>query len=253
MLMGHGSYVLPEHIPANEFLNIKGSKFSTSRGMALWVHEFLDKFPADSLRYSLAVNMPETRDADFSWEEFQAKHNNELADILGNFINRTFTFVENYYDHKAPAQHQLDRLDLELIEKLKHAKVKVGDLLDQFQFKEATRQFMDTVRFANKYFNDQEPWKTRKEDPDKCATTINLCLQTSYSLAVMMNPILPFSSQKIWHMLNVNCDIDSADWESIGEMNLEVSHEIGKIQILFDKIPDKLIEKKIQDLKRFQD
>lgn len=253
MLMGHGSYVIPESIPANEFLNIKGLKFSTSRGMALWVHEFLDKFPADSLRYALAINMPETRDADFSWEEFQAKHNNELADILGNFINRTFTFVEKYYDHKVPSQHQLDTLDLKLIEKLKQAKVKVGNLLDQFQFKEATRQFMDTVRFANKYFNDQEPWRTRKEDPEKCATTINLCLQTSHSLAVMMNPILPFSSEKIWHMLKFNGDIDSADWESIGETNLKVSHEIGNIEILFEKIPDEIIEKEIQDLKRLQE
>lgn len=253
MLMAHGDYVIPANVPANEFLNIKGLKFSTSRGMALWVHDFLDKYPADSLRYTLAVNMPETRDADFSWEEFQAKHNNELADILGNFVNRSFTFVEKYFQGKIPSINQLDNLDNELLEKLKEGKKSIGHSLDNFQFKEATRQFMDIVRFANKYFNDQEPWRTRIENPEKCATTLNLCLQTTYSLAIMMNPILPFTSEKIWTMLNLPGKVSESDWDNIGNQTLSDTHMIGEIKILFEKIPDKTIQKEIEKLQQLQE
>jgi methionyl-tRNA synthetase len=233
LLMAHGGYVLPENVPANEFLNIKGLKFSTSRGFALWVDEFLETYPADSLRYSLSINMPETRDADFSWEEFQAKHNNELADILGNFINRAFTFVRNYYDGQIPARGDLDDLDRELIDKLKSGRDSIGNLIDQFQFKEATKQFMDVVRFANKYFNDQEPWKTRRENADKCATTLNLCLQAAYSLTIMMHPILPFTSQKIWKMLQLEGQVEESQWDRISELVLENGHALGEIEILF--------------------
>lgn len=252
LLMAHGGYVLPENVPANEFLNIKGLKFSTSRGFALWVDEFLETYPADSLRYSLSINMPETRDADFSWEEFQAKHNNELADILGNFINRAFTFVRNYYDGQIPARGDLDDLDRELIDKLKSGRDSIGNLIDQFQFKEATKQFMDVVRFANKYFNDQEPWKTRKENPDKCVTTLNLCLQAAYSLTIMMHPILPFTSQKIWKMLQLEGQVEESQWDRIGELVLENEHALGEIDILFEKIPDKIINKEIERLQQMQ-
>ena len=252
LLMAHGGYVLPENVPANEFLNIKGLKFSTSRGFALWVDEFLEKYPADSLRYTLSINMPETRDADFSWEEFQAKNNNELADILGNFINRAFTFVRNYYDGRIPTPGDLDDLDRELIDKLKAGRETIGNLIDQFQFKEATKQFMDVARFANKYFNDQEPWKTRKENPGKCATTLNLCLQAAYSLTIMMHPILPFTSQKIWKMLQLEGEVEKSEWEQIGRPALETSHTIGEIEILFNKIPDKTINKEIERLQQMQ-
>lgn len=253
MLMGHGDFVLPANVPANEFLNIRGLKFSTSRGMALWLDDMLDNFPVDSLRYTLAINMPETRDADFSWEEFQAKHNNELADILGNFINRTFTFVRNYFDGKLPVRRELDALDTELMERLKTAGNQIGKRIDAFQFKEATRQFMDAVRFANKYFNDQEPWKTRKENTGKCATTINICLQAAYSLAVMMNPILPFSSQKIWQMLDLGGKPEQAGWNRIGEFNLPDLHPIGNPKILFEKIQDKTIRTQIEKLHKMQE
>ena len=252
LLMAHGGYVLPENVPANEFLNIKGLKFSTSRGFALWVDEFLEKYPADSLRYTLSINMPETRDADFSWEEFQAKHNNELADILGNFINRAFTFVRNYYDGRIPTPGDLDDLDRELIDKLKAGRETIGNLIDQFQFKEATKQFMDIARFANKYFNDQEPWKTRKENPGKCATTLNLCLQAAYSLTIMMHPILPFTSQKIWKMLKQEGEVEKSEWDQIGELVLKGNDKIGEIEILFDKIPDKVINKEIERLQQMQ-
>jgi methionyl-tRNA synthetase len=252
LLMAHGGYVLPENVPANEFLNIKGLKFSTSRGFALWVDEFLEKYPADSLRYTLSINMPETRDADFSWEEFQAKHNNELADILGNFINRAFTFVRNYYDGQIPTPGNLDPLDRELIDKLKSGRETIGNLMDQFQFKEATKQFMDVARFANKYFNDQEPWKSRKENPEKCATTLNLCLQAAYSLTIMMHPILPFTSQKIWKMMQFAGKVEKSEWDQIGELVLKNDHKIGEIEILFDKIPDKVINKEIERLQQMQ-
>ena len=252
LLMAHGGYVLPENVPANEFLNIKGLKFSTSRGFALWVDDFLEKYPADSLRYTLSINMPETRDADFSWEEFQAKHNNELADILGNFINRAFTFIRNYYNSQIPTPGNLDDLDRELLDKLKSGRENIGNLIDQFQFKEATKQFMDIARFANKYFNDQEPWKTRKENPEKCSTTLNLCLQAAYSLTIMMHPILPFTSQKIWKMLKQEGEVEKSEWDQIGELVLKGNDKIGEIEILFDKIPDKVINKEIERLQQMQ-
>lgn len=250
MLMGHGDFVLPENVPANEFLNIRGLKFSTSRGFALWVDEFLEKYPADSLRYSLAINMPETRDAEFSWEEFQAKHNNELADILGNFVNRTLIFIQNYFDGKLPARNDLDELDELLITKLAQSQESIGNLIDKFQLKEATKKFMDVARFANKYFNDQEPWRTRKENPDKCSTTLNLCMQAAYSLAILMNPILPFTSEKIWKMLKLKSKID---WQNIGKLNLEDGHQIGEVEILFEKIPDKIIQGEIEKLQKMQE
>ncbi len=252
MLMGHGQYVLPDNVPANEFLNIKGLKFSTSRGFALWVDEFLEKYPVDSLRYMLAINMPETRDADFSWEEFQAKHNNELADTLGNFVNRSLTFVKNYFDGRLPARGALDALDRELLEKLKQSREEVGQLIDRFQFKDATRRFMDMARFANKYFNDQTPWKTRKENPEKCATTINLCAQAARDLAVLMHPILPFTAGKIWRMLRLEVKPEDAHWDEIGEHPLPEGHPIGELEILFEKIPDKVIKKEIEKLEQIE-
>ncbi|MEJ2635685.1 MAG: methionine--tRNA ligase [Calditrichia bacterium] len=250
MLMGYEGYVLPCNVPANEFLNIKGLKFSTSRGLALWVEDFLEKYPADSLRYTLAINMPETRDADFSWEEFQAKHNNELADILGNFVNRTFTFIRNYFDGKLPVRRELDELDNELIGKIRAGKEQIGKLIDEFQFKEATRQFMDLVRFANKYFNDKEPWKTRRDNPEACATTLNLCAQTACSLAVMMNPFLPFTSEKIWKMLQLDGKAAEAEWDTIDEFNLRDLHALGELEILFEKIPDKIIAAEVENMRK---
>ncbi|HFE62872.1 MAG TPA: methionine--tRNA ligase subunit beta, partial [Caldithrix sp.] len=233
--------------------NIKGLKFSTSRGIALWVEDFLEKYPADSLRYSLAISMPETRDADFSWEDFQAKHNNELADILGNFVNRTFIFVRNYFGGKLPHLGELDDLDQQLIDRLVQGKEKVGRAIDEFQFKEATRQFMDVARFANKYFNDQEPWSTRKNNPEKCATTLNLCTQTAYSLAILMNPILPFTSAKIWKMLHLPDESDRANWEDIGTLPLEEGHSIEDIEILFQKIPEKVIKAEIENMRKLSE
>ena len=250
MLMVHGDYVLPENVPANEFLNLESNKLSTSRNFAVWLDDYLKKFDADSLRYSLTVNMPETRDADFSWKEFQARHNNELADILGNFINRTFTFIKKYYNGNIPEASTRDDLDNELFQKLIETKETVGEFLDKFQFKEALKRSMDLCRFANKYFNDKEPWNTRKTDPAKCATTLNFCSQTAYSLAILLNPVLPFTSKRLWKLLNLQKSPEETGWDGIGKQHLESGHSIGELEILFSKIEDSDIQKEIDKLQQ---
>jgi methionyl-tRNA synthetase len=252
MLMAYGDYVLPENVPSNEFLNLEGNKLSTSRNYAVWLDDFLKKFEADSLRYSLTINMPETRDSDFSWKEFQARHNNELADILGNFINRTFTFIRKYYNGKIPKAEDFDELDKDLLNKLGETREDVGKLIDNFQFKESLKRIMDFCRFANKYFNDKEPWNTRDSDPNKCSTTLNLCSQVSYSLGILINPILPFTSQKIWNILNLTGKAEEAAWDNIGDIFLDAGHSIGNIDILFVKIEDPIIQEEIEKLKQVQ-
>ena len=171
------NYVLPENVPANEFLNLEGEKLSTSRNYAVWVHEYIQKFSSDSLRYYLASNMPENKDADFSWKSFQAHHNSELADVFGNFANRTFTFVHNYFEGIVPKQSELSELDKEALERISKISDSVSAYLDNYQVRKATETIMELVRFANKYFNDSEPWKTRKDDIERCATTLNVCVQ----------------------------------------------------------------------------
>ncbi len=250
MLMAHGDYVLPENVPANEFLNLEGNKFSTSRNYAVWLNDYLEKFEPDPLRYVLAANMPETRDADFSWKEFQARHNNELADILGNFVNRTFTFIKKYHEGKVPNRSVLDGLDKELLENISMAQEGVAEALDNFQFKEAIKRMMNLARFANKYFNDKAPWITRKNDPSQCDTTLNLCAQTIRSLAVLMNPFLPFTSQKIWRMLNLTGSPESASWDEITELQLPDGHILGEVEILFRKIEDAEIQPEIDKLQQ---
>jgi methionyl-tRNA synthetase len=252
MLMAHGDYVLPENVPANEFLNLEGNKLSTSRNYAVWLDDFLKKFEADSLRYSLTMNLPETRDADFSWKEFQARHNNELADILGNFINRTFTFVDKYFDGKIPEAGDYDEMDKELMNKLGVARDEVGKAIDNFQFKESLKRTMDFCRFANKYFNDKEPWNTRVADPTKCAVTLNLCAQVASSMAILINPILPFTSQRIWNIIDLPGEVDDASWGSIGDTPLKSGHLIGDLEILFTKIDDSVIQEEVERLRNVQ-
>lgn len=250
MLMVHGDYILPENVPANEFLNLESSKLSTSRNYAVWLDDYLKKFDADSLRYSLTVNMPETRDSDFSWKEFQARHNNELADILGNFINRTFTFIQKYFNSKIPEAGAKDDLDIELFQKISETKETVEEFIDKFQFKEALKRSMDLCRFANKYFNDKEPWNTRKTDPTQCATTLNLCSQAAYSFAILLNPVLPFTSKRMWKILNLQSSPEEIGWDNIGKQHLESGHSIGKLEILFSKIEDSDIQKEINKLQQ---
>lgn len=250
MLMAHGDYVLPMNVPANEFLNLEGNKFSTSRNYAVWLNDYLDQHDPDSLRYALASNMPETRDADFSWQDFQARHNNELADILGNFVNRTFTFVKKYFDGALPPRAKLDDLDQEMIESIAETRDAVGFYLDKFQYKEAIRRFMDLARIANKYFNDKEPWKTRKDDLETCATTLNICAQVTHALAVLMNPFIPFASNKLWQMLQLADTPEQASWDAVGELHLADGHQIGDLVILFQKIDDAVIQAEVEKLQK---
>ena len=247
VLKAHGDFVLPENVPANEFLNLEGDKLSTSRDYAVWLHDYLEKFEADSLRYCLASIMPETKDADFSWKDFQARHNNELADILGNFLNRTLTFAHRYFDGKVPAAATRDAQDEALIRRLKEAPDKLGALIDGHQYKNYVREVMDLARGANKYFNDKAPWKTRKEEPDVCATTIHYCLQTAYALSVLFDPLLPFTGKKIRGQLNRPEDFS---WADAAELSMKEGHSLNPPEIVFKKIEDNLIAGEIERLQK---
>ena len=249
MLMVHGDYVLPQNVPANEFLNLEGNKLSTSRNYAVWLNDYLKKFEVDSLRYALASNFPETKDADFSWKEFQARHNNELADILGNFINRTLIFAHKYFEGVVPEAGKLDDLDKELIDKITKAPEFLGNLIDNYQNRFYVRDLMELARFANKYFNDKEPWKTRKSNPKACATTINLCLQMARSLSILAEPVIPNSVRKVWKILNIT---ENPNWDEAGELKLKANHTINQPEILFAKIEDDAIEAEIERLQKAQ-
>jgi methionyl-tRNA synthetase len=234
-------YILPENVPANEFLNFEGKKFSKSRGWGIDVEQFLEIFPADSLRYTLAANLPENKDTDFFWKEFQAKNNSELADILGNFINRTFIFANKHFEEKVPARGELDKIDSEMIAVLSEAPKKIGKLIDNYKIKDAVFEMMSLARAGNKYFNDSEPWVSVKTNKAKTATTINICLQTIRTLAEVFSPVIPFSTDKIFKMLNVEPSI----WNENGIEEFEVGHQLNKSEILFVKIEDKTIDAEV--------
>lgn len=250
MLMAHGDYILPNNIPANEFLNLEGDKLSTSRDYAVWLDDFLNAFDPDPLRYCLASILPETRDADFAWRDFQARYNNELADILGNFVNRTLTFVHKNFDGRVPRRGKLDFVDEELKEKLSEAPEKVGGYIDNFQIRQGVREAMDLARFANKYFNDKMPWKTIKSTPEICATTLSLCLETIKTLSVILEPVIPFAAAKIKKLLNLEESKNNNLWDSAGELIFAEGHKLQKTEILFEKIEDDVIEKEIAKLKK---
>ena len=237
-------YILPQNIPANEFLNFEGKKFSKSRNWGIDGKEFLDLFPADPLRYTLAANLPEARDTDFYWKEFQARNNNELADILGNFINRTFTFVHKNFDGKVPKRGNINNLDSGILNSLKEYPEKISKLFENYKIKEGVLEIMNLARSGNKYFNDSEPWKTLKSDKETCSTTINICLNIIYTLAELFYPVIPFTSEKIFKML----DADRTLWDHCGDENLPSGHKLSKPEILFSKIEDDLIEQQMQKL-----
>jgi methionyl-tRNA synthetase len=234
-------YTLPQNVPANEFLNFEGKKFSKSRGWGIDVNEFLELFPADLLRYTLAANLPENKDTDFYWKEFQARTNNELADIFGNFINRTFTFAHKHFDGKVPVKGNLDEIDVEMIKLLKEYPAKVGDLLEKFKIKDAVFEMMNLARAGNKYFNDSEPWVLVKSNKEKCATTVNICLQAIYTLAEVFSPVIPFTSERIFKFLNAG----KTDWYSCGSENLKDGHKLNQQEILFTKLEDKEIDEQV--------
>ena len=250
MLMAHGDYVLPDNVPANEFLNIEGSKLSTSRNWAVWLHEYLEDLDPDLLRYALATMLPETKDADFNWNEFQTRVNSELADVLGNFVNRTMTFAHRFAKGKVPELVKPDALDQEVIEKLKTFPDRIGSAYDNYRNREAVFETMALARMGNKYFNDSEPWHSRKTNAQQCANTIHVSLQICASLAVLMEPVLPFSAIRMRKMLGMEGvrssepgqSKDGISWDDAGQCLLPVGQKLGESEILFSKIEDDVIE-----------
>lgn len=247
-LMGHGDFILPSQIPANEFLNIEGKKISTSRNWAVWVDEYLDVFPPDPLRYFLEANAPESKDADFTWKDFQTRNNSELADVLGNLINRSLSFIEKHFDARVPPAGILSDADRAMLAAIGAATQRIGAALDDFQVRRAIGELMDLARSGNKYFNDEAPWSSIKNDRSRCASTLNTTLQLQAALAVLMEPFLPFSAEKLWRMLNAPGVHRDQRWSNIPNLRLPDEHPLGKREILFAKIEDGIIEAQIAKL-----
>ena len=251
MLKAEGSYILPDNVPANEFLNLEGDKISTSRNWAVWLHEYLKDFPGkqDVLRYVLTANAPETKDNDFTWLDFQTKNNSELVAIFGNFINRAIVLTGKYFDGKVPAKGELTEYDLETIKEFKEIKTSVESNLEQFKFREALKEAMNLARIGNKYLADTEPWKLAKTDMERTATILHLALQIAANLSIAFEPFLPFSAKKLRNMLSIN----DFNWEMLGSIDiLKENAELGKAELLFEKIEDSEIDKQIQRLKNIK-
>ena len=249
MLMAHGEFILPDNIPANEFLTIEGKKLSTSRNWAVWVDDYLAVFPPDPLRYYLSDNAPENKDADFAWKDFQTHNNSELADVLGNLINRSLAFVEKHFEAKVPAAGELSGEDRAILGAAEQATREIGASLEDFQVRAAVGQLMDLARKGNKYFNDTAPWTTLKTDRSRCGTTLNTTLQLEAALAVLMEPFLPFSAERLWNMLNLPGSVHDRLWYETPKLRLEEYHPLGKKEILFQKIEDPIIEAQIAKLR----
>ncbi len=247
MLKAEGSYILPENVPANEFLNLEGDKISTSRNWAVWLHEYLVDFPGkqDVLRYVLTANAPETKDNDFTWRDFQARNNNELVAILGNFINRSIVLTHKYFEGKVPVAGELNDYDKATIAEFASVKEEIEKLLQNYRFRDALKEAMNLARIGNKYLADTEPWKLAKTDMERVATIMNVALQISANLAIAFEPFLPFSAAKLRGMLNMT----ECNWSRLGEMNiLAEGAEINAPELLFEKIEDAEIEAQIQRL-----
>jgi methionyl-tRNA synthetase len=247
MLMGRGGYILPENVPANEFLNLEGKKFSKSMNWSIEIKDFLERFPADPLRYTLTMNMPESRDSDFYWKDFQSRNNNELADILGNFVNRTLHFTRKNFNGCVPDQAALTDTDKAFIDGFGQAARQIGECIERYRFRDGAQAMMTFARSCNKYFNDEQPWKTLKSDTVRCGHTINLCIQAIRALGVLMEPFLPFTSKKVRTMLRIG-DVDPWSWDSAGSLPMIAGHPIGDTELLFAKIPDEAIDAEIAKL-----
>ncbi len=247
MLKKEGSYILPEDVPANEFLNLENDKISTSRNWAVWLHEYLEEFPdkQDVLRYVLTANAPETKDNDFTWKDFQAKNNNELLAIFGNFVNRTIVLTHKYFDGKVPELGDLNENDKTVLDELKTFPDKVASSLEKYRFREALAQMMNLARLGNKYLTETEPWKKIKTDENRVKTILNISLQICGNLSILCEPFLPFTADKLSKMLNLSNLI----WKDAGnESILKSGHQIEKAAYLFEKIEDKAIEQQVQKL-----
>lgn len=247
MLKAEGSFILPDNVPANEFLNLEGDKISTSRNWAVWLHEYLRDFEGkqDVLRYCLTANAPETKDNDFTWKDFQARNNNELVAVYGNFVNRTLVLTNKYFDGIVPAKSELLDYDKEIISEISEVKDNIERLIEKYHFRDALREAMNLARIGNKYLADTEPWKIAKTDMQRVATILNISLQITASLSVALMPFLPFSSHKLLNMLN----IPQPSWQQIGCMDIiNDNHKINNAELLFEKIEDDAIDRQIQKL-----
>jgi methionyl-tRNA synthetase len=247
MLNAEGSFILPENVPANEFLNLESDKISTSRNWAVWLHEYLEDFPGrqDVLRYTLCANAPETKDNDFTWKDFQARNNNELVAILGNFVNRTLVLTNNYYGGLVPERGQTDKYDKEVLEEIGNIKSNVENNLENFRFREALKEAMNLARLGNKYLADTEPWKVVKTDPERVKTILNIALQITANLTIVCEPFLPFSMEKLRGWINITNPV----WSNAGKTGLLApGHQTSKPELLFGKIEDSAINYQIEKL-----
>jgi methionyl-tRNA synthetase len=247
MLKAEGSYILPENVPANEFLNLEGDKISTSRNWAVWLHEYLEDFPGkqDILRYVLTANAPETKDNDFTWKDFQARNNNELVAVYGNFVNRALVLTHKYFDGKVPARGELTDYDQETLKEFADVKLEVEKLLNVFRFRDAQKEAMNLARIGNKYLADTEPWKLAKTNMERVATIMNISLQITANLAIAFEPFLPFSSEKLRGFINR----PEFSWSELGSIDLlPAGHQTNKPELLFEKLEDDVIEAQVQKL-----
>ena len=256
MLKAHGDYILPENVPANEFLNLEGNKLSTSKNWAVWLHEYLEDFPnqQDVLRYTLTANAPESKDNDFTWKDFQAKNNNELVAIFGNFINRVVVLTNKYYSGIIPTPNDFTEVDEDVLAAVKEFPNVIAKSIERYRFREASQELMNLARLGNKYLADEEPWKVIKVDAERVQTIMYVALQISAALAVVSEPFLPFTSTKLKGILNLNVisnEVEkSLSWEDITEKDVLIAaqHQINKAELLFSKIEDKTIEIQLEKL-----
>ena len=248
ILKAHEGYILPTNVPANEFLNLEGEKLSTSRNWAIWLHEYLEDFKGkeDSLRYALCATAPESKDTDFTWADFQARNNNELVAIFGNFINRVVVLTNKYWEGKVPSQNNLEEYDKEVLAKLTEFPNKIANSIEKFRFREALGEFMNLARLGNKYLADTEPWKLKKTNESRTETIMNIAMQISASLAILSEPFMPFSSDKLKNIL----DLKDVRWEDAGGIIIPDNHKINKATHLFEKIEDEQIEQQLEKLKQ---
>ncbi len=247
MLKAHGDYILPENVPSNEFLNLEGRKISTSKNWAVWLHEYLVDFPGkeDVLRYALCATAPETKDNDFTWKDYQARNNNELVAVLGNFVNRALVLTKKYYDGEVPACGELTDYDRDTIAELSEIKASLESNIENYRFREALKDAMNFARIGNKYLADSEPWKLVKTDAERVKTILNIALQITANIAIAIEPFMPFSAAKILNMLAC----EKFGWERLGAMDLlAAGHHIGEPSLLFEKIEDEAIQKQLDRL-----
>tara|TARA_B100000401_G_scaffold382179_1_gene284532 strand:+ start:541 stop:2250 length:1710 start_codon:yes stop_codon:yes gene_type:complete len=247
ILKTHGEYILPKNVPANEFLNLEGEKLSTSRNWAIWLNDYLSEFAGkeDALRYMLCATAPENKDADFTWKDFQAKNNNELVAIFGNFVNRVIVLINKYWNGKVPELNDIQKSDKEILKKLENYPLKISSTIEKFKFRDALSELIDLARLGNKYLADTEPWKLIKNDEKRTKVILNICVQITASLAILSEPFLPFASKKLKSILNM----PNIKWVDAGKIIIEKNHQLNPAKHLFEKIEDTEIIKAIEKLK----